>query len=524
MNRQLGASQWTHPALASAAISPPAPAATTDPRLRVLNELNYDFDGRNGVDPARFQARDAASNLLGSLPSTIDEFKDTYATSRALLFGPPASGKTSIMGHIYVTLKARYHPVPVYYVRAFERNSATLRDEVHHAIANVKVCVVLLDDAHVWYDYRDFFGLFKGTGRALVAAATYSVYQINPTTPVAFDHREKTNMAQHEITALLGRLGVDPTYNAEMVEWYGDIYGRYHFLVPSLMRRWGEMKQENPNATLVDTFFAAATMQDDENRRFLPALDAAIKPIVRKIWDGTATNDECDTLVPYGILETNREWSCEYVRRKYFFDLFQSDENVLQFNQNNDLPGEVELARIGLAGIEWNRLKMSSESSSSGFPVEDIWQSEFYSAIGKCIPRPYTFCKEYATASGRKTGSVDFVLRNGGTRAIEFLIKSDRVSIHHERFETGAYNNLRLKGTYLVVDIKPWGNDPDLHAVSDERRLEIATACFRDAALDKIPRRLRHAVFLVSNDLSRGILYTYNSSSCSAEAVQPSGR
>jgi hypothetical protein len=96
--------------------------------------------------------------------------------------------------------------------------------------------------------------------------------------------------------------------------------------------------------------------------------------------------------------------------------------------------------------------------------------------------------------------------------------------MHHERFEKGAYNSLRLSGSYLVVDIKLWNDEPEIHEVSDRRRLEVATERFHDLALNKMSRRLRHAVFLVSNDLSRGILFTYNQSTSRAEVVQPSGR
>jgi len=117
---------------------------------------------------------------------------------------------------------------------------------------------------------------------------------------------------------------------------------------------------------------------------------------------------------------------------------------------------------------------MSKGSSTSLFPVEDIWQAEFYGAIGNYIIRPYTFCKEYVTSSGRRTGSIDFVLRNGQTRAIEFLIKSDRVSEHHERFWAGAYTDLfHLSGSYLVVDIKPWDRVLFVNSVPGFPRLPI---------------------------------------------------
>ena len=31
-----------------------------------------------------------------------------------------------------------------------------------------------------------------------------------------------------------------------------------------------------------------------------------------------------------------------------------------------------------------------------------------------------------------------------------------------------------------VMNIKPWGNEPDLHAMSDERRLAVARKCFEE--------------------------------------------
>lgn len=59
-----------------------------------------------------------------------------------------------------------------------------------------------------------------------------------------------------------------------------------------------------------------------------------------------------------------------------------------------------------------------------------------------------------------------------------------------------------------MVDIKPWGDEPDLHDVSDERRLVVARKCFEE--LGTSTRRQHHALFLVSNDLSSGILYNFN--------------
>jgi hypothetical protein len=96
--------------------------------VNLLEELNYTYGGGNGIDPDEFHARDAAISILEELPSTVEAFKSSKAKLRALLFGPPASGKSSIMGNIYVTLKERYHPTPVYYVQAYARNGVVLRD------------------------------------------------------------------------------------------------------------------------------------------------------------------------------------------------------------------------------------------------------------------------------------------------------------------------------------------------------------------------------------------------------------
>lgn len=163
---------------------------------------------------------------------------------------------------------------------------------------------------------------------------------------------------------------------------------------------------------------------------------------------------------------------------------------------------------------------MSKGSSTSLFPVEDIWQAEFYSSISHHVPRQHTFCKEEVTAAGKKTGNVDFVLQNGETRAIEVLVKSDRIGVHHERFETGVYRPLKLTGSYLVVDIKPWGQHRlghDLHEISEQERVDFASEYFGHTELNP-SRRSHHAVFLVANALSWGPLFTHDETSQSAVA------
>jgi len=163
--------------------------------------------------------------------------------------------------------------------------------------------------------------------------------------------------------------------------------------------------------------------------------------------------------------------------------------------------------------LSWSMVHSCRGSSETGFPIKDAWQTCFYSAIGHYIPAHLTFCKERVVGSKDR---VDFVLRNGSTRGVEFLIKSDRVEKHHKRFETGAYSKLNLDD-YIVVDILPWSSEVpsstnkrsrDVHDVSHDERTSFASGLFQKLAL---ARRQKHAVFVVANnDLARGFLFTYD--------------
>ena len=75
-----------------------------------------------------------------------------------------------------------------------------------------------------------------------------------------------------------------------------------------------------------------------------------------------------------------------------------------------------------------------------------------------------------------------------------------------------------------MVDIKPWGHTPDILDATEEKRLDAATACFHDQHVQKEDRRSHYAVFLVSNDLSKGILFTYEKSTNRAKVAMTSGR
>jgi hypothetical protein len=127
----------------------------------------------------------------------------------------------------------------------------------------------------------------------------------------------------------------------------------------------------------------------------------------------------------------------------------------------------------------------------------------FYASIGRQIPTYCSFCKEYTTNNDSRA---DFVFQKGETlRAIEFLIKSSDVTGHHKRFEEGAYSIIK---SYLVVDIQPWNKKVALNAAAINERLKVAGKSFRALAT---ARRVRHAVFLVADDLSSGILCDYDS-------------
>ena len=475
-----------------------------DTTQTLLNGMVYHHGARNGVAPDLFHDRVAVHNIMSKIPKQHQNWTDNEAVLRIQIHGPPGSGKTSIMGKIDQLLKEKYSDTPRFFVRAAELK--TRKEEVTHAISGVPTCVVLLDDAQDWYDYKDFWALFKASPRLLVFAATYSVTQFNPLTPVEVQFAQTSNLLPHEVGPLLTSLGIEECHHENMEMWYGNNYGRYAMLVPEVIRRWEQQKTKHPTITLAETFSQAETMEN-VNGRLLPTLSDEMRNYLMAEWSGQVNVDQRKKLARYGMFdEDGRNWSCEYVRRKYFDDLFHPstiDESL--FDAHSGLPPELDLLKAGLRKIQWHQVKQCAGSSLTGFPLEDVWQAEFYGSIGGFIPRELVFCKEYVAKTDNR---VDFVLRNGSTRAIEFLIKSSDVNGHHNRFEKGAYKSLRLSGSYLVVDIKPWGNQPDIHDVPDASRLGVATQCFE--ALDSTRRKNHHAVFLVSNDLSSGILYTYN--------------
>ena len=235
--------------------------------------------------------------------------------------------------------------------------------------------------------------------------------QINAQTPVSFQYKETSTLLESEIEDLLERLGVEQEHRKIMQSWFGDVYGRYHILIPPLLKRWSEMRKIRSQATIFNAFYSAATMEDQGSARFVPAFNTNLSMLMKRLWEGKASLEEKGRLVPYGLLKSDGSWSCDYIRRRYFRDIFHCayPSEELFRDSINTLPCELDLAKKGLEEISWHQLRMSGSSSYPGFAIEDVWQTEFYGAIGEFIPRNLVFCKEFVAET---TNQVDFVLRN----------------------------------------------------------------------------------------------------------------
>ena len=473
------------------------------------------YGGRNGVDPSSFIPREVAAEILDALPRTFAEANQDTSILRVLLHGSPGSGKTSILGHIFEQLNKRYRgQAQVFYVNGSKLSQS--KEALRAALVYVRQGVVLLDDAHLWYESDSFFQVFKGSEFILVAAATYSVSSKNPTTPVEFQKKLPSVLLPQEANMLFARLGVDISIRDTLLDWFGSSFGRIWVFVPQLLELWSQAKTSQADLTLEQFFFRASTLNGLANARFVPDLSDDIKEILLHFWRGQLPDADKERLSRYGVLSQDGDWSCEFVRRLYFSQLFHShDEEWEMFGTKEDgmesIPSSLELVKKGLEELAWASVKKCAESSTTGFPIENVWQTFFYSAIGHFIPHEFPFCKERVVGTQDR---VDFVLRNGSTCGIEFLIKSDRVDAHHQRFETGPYARLNLDD-YIVVDILPWpsrvqqGNKRprDLHDVSHEECIDVASTLFQNLTP---ARRQKHAIFFVANNLKSGILFTYD--------------
>jgi Ni2+-binding GTPase involved in maturation of urease and hydrogenase len=128
----------------------------------------------NGVAPEAFRNREVLDTIMSKVPITMEKWSDDNAILRIQIHGPPASGKTSIMGKLHEHLAAKYSGIPVYFVRSGVLNSK--KNEVVHSLASVSPCIVLLDDAHQWYNFENFWLLFKNAGKLLVFAASFGPF------------------------------------------------------------------------------------------------------------------------------------------------------------------------------------------------------------------------------------------------------------------------------------------------------------------------------------------------------------
>jgi len=349
--------------------------------------------------------------------------------------GSAGSGKTSIVGIIDKELRKRYVGKGVFVVRCAEHRS---QKAIHSALLDIKECVVILDDVQEWYKFKGFFGLFKGTKRILVAAATYSVKSFNQETPVDIQKDFSSALDPSEVGPLLrDHLKIDEQYHEQLKAWFGDNYGRFHILVPKLFKKFRELQLEDSQMSLSDAFYREETLQELRSPRLMPPLNEEMSAMLTRVWNGNTVPADTKKLTRYGVFDGDGNWSCEFVQRVYFSELFHPGDRASDWGafDDNNVPSALEMLVKGLQELSWLMLKQSAGSSKSGFPIEDIWQANFYSGIGHFIPKKLTFCKEQVAGTQHR---VDFVLRNGYAIAIEFLTCSRNVNEHHERFVTGA--------------------------------------------------------------------------------------
>ena len=208
---------------------------------KLVKSLVYSFGGNNGVDPSLFRDRIVVGNIFSELPEKVQRWSDDDAKLRIQLHGPPGSGKTSIMGKIDRYVRQKYPDMKVFFVRGAEHKMQ--KDDIHQVILREEKCIVLVDDAHLWYSFDDFWALFKGAERLLIFAATYSVRYFNPSAPVNPQSQHTTYLLPEEISPLIASLGVEQSHHEDLKCWFGNIYGLYHVLVPVLLRRWSDRIQ-----------------------------------------------------------------------------------------------------------------------------------------------------------------------------------------------------------------------------------------------------------------------------------------
>ena len=79
--------------------------------------------------------------------------------------------------------------------------------------------------------------------------------------------------------------------------------------------------------------------------RFPPTLSDRLREILLNDWKGRVDPIERAKLSRYGVFrEDGKDWSCEYVRRKYFGDLFHTHMSPAQMFEEG-LPSELDLLK-----------------------------------------------------------------------------------------------------------------------------------------------------------------------------------
>lgn len=114
----------------------------------------------------------AETEILEQLSTPFDDITRDDSIAAAMFHGAPGSGKTFLLWQLFLSLKQRYPDNGVYFVSAIHYSTPESRDVILDKLVFRPRCIVLLDDAHLWWSEQPgLFGIFKGTGRILVAAA-----------------------------------------------------------------------------------------------------------------------------------------------------------------------------------------------------------------------------------------------------------------------------------------------------------------------------------------------------------------
>lgn len=114
----------------------------------------------------------AETEILERLPAPFGDIKRDDSIGAVMFHGAPGSGKTFLLERLFLSLEQRYPDNDVYFVSAKDYSTAESREAIIHELLDRPGCIVLLDDAHLWWSAQPgLFGIFKGTNRILVAAA-----------------------------------------------------------------------------------------------------------------------------------------------------------------------------------------------------------------------------------------------------------------------------------------------------------------------------------------------------------------